>query len=173
MASYFYRDKYQIDMLSKEQYEKWALTNPGVDYQKFKKYFRLIRDEIFTCILENPSGVDLPFYMGNLSVKVLDIDFKCADDLPRSTLTNKITGEKYFKPFYTSEIPKKIKITWKKHSLFKSLPSIFGIEACRTFKKVISAGVRNNLQKYEKAFLFDKTPSKCEDKPKPSLFDLA
>lgn len=163
-------------MISRESYQKWVEANPKfstVSFQKFKSYYRLLREEIFQCILDNPSGVDLPFYMGNLSVKVLDIEFKCVDDYPKSFVRDKVLNKMVSRPFITTDIPKRIKIVWKKHFLFKSLASVFGVEACRTFKTVISAGVRNNLHRYEKAFKYDKTPSKCEDLPKVSLFDIA
>jgi hypothetical protein len=177
MALYFRKEKYQTSMITKATYNKWIEENPQfskVPYSKWKRYWKYLREEVYQAVIENPDGVDLPLFMGNISVKILDIEFKCAKDFNTSILTNKETGKKEKLPFITSDIPKKPKIVWKKHKLFTSLPSIFGTEMARTCKKVISAGIRNNLFKYSKAFGHDKVKSKCEEIiPVMSLFDQA
>lgn len=176
MASYFTKGKYQTSIISKEYYEKWLAQNPQyshIDFQKWKRYWRYLREEIYVRVIENPEGVDLPLFLGNISVKILDIDFKCAKDFGKSILTDKETQNKVKVPFITSDIPKKPKIVWRKHTLFTSLPAIFGTEMAKTCKKIISAGIRNNLTNYQKAFHHQGVASKCEDKPEPSLFDLA
>lgn len=176
MATYFTKGKYQTSIISQEFYNKWVVQNPNyshIDFQKWKRYWKYLREEIYSGVIENSEGVDLPFFLGNISVKILDIDFKCAKDFISSNRSDKITGERIRIPFITSDIPKKPKIVWRKHPLFLSLPAIFGTEIAKSCRKVISAGIRNNLSKYQKAFHHQGVESKCEDVPEPSLFDLA
>lgn len=163
-------------MVTREHFDNWLEANPQykgkVDLQKYKKYFKEFRAGVFQGIIDNPSGVDFDFQLGNWSCKVLDVDFKCEKDF-LSTSTN-FDGKGFRRvPFVTSDMPKKVKIAWKKHLLFKSLPSIFGVETQRTMKSTISHGVAGNLHFYEKAYKHDKVASKCEEEKPKSLWDMA
>lgn len=177
MPTVFRKTKYQTEIISKETYKKWKEENPiykNIPFSKFIKYWKELRTELIECILENPNGVDLPLFLGNLSIRVLDKEFKCTKDFNYSILTNKITGLKEKLPFISSTIPKKIKITWTKHPLFQGFAKILAIENQDLFKKTISAGVRGRENYYQKAFDKDKIKSKCEDIPvKTSFFDKA
>lgn len=174
MAVYFTKGKYQTSIISREFFEKWKQENPqysDVEMSKWKRYWKYLREEIYQCAVENPEGLDLPFYLGNLSVRILDIDFKCAKDFNKTTVINKETGNIERMPFVTSDIPKKPKITWKKHKLFLALPALFGAEMSRACKKAISAGIRDNLFRYQKAFHHPGVKSKCEDNVEKGLYD--
>jgi hypothetical protein len=176
MAKYFVKKKYEKSIISRETFEEWQKLNPQFadkTYVDFTNYWYHLRNEFFNCVIENPSGVDLPLFMGNMSVKILDIDFKGKEDYLKTNLTDKETGEKIKVPFVGSDVPKGVKIVWKKHKLFQSLPSIFGCEIAKTMKITVSKGVRNNLNNYEKAFNHDKIKSKHKPVEEKSLFDLA
>lgn len=176
MASVFRKDKYQIKIVTRENYDKWLIENPKyqgvVTFQKFRKYYIALRTAIFQGIIDNPSGVDLDFQLGNLSCKVLDVEFKCSKDFLSTTRNYNGRGAERLQ-FVTSDMPKKVKITWKKHLLFKSLPSVLAVEAQKTMKQIISKGVAPNLHFYEKAYKYDKAPTKCEEEKPKSLWDLA
>ncbi len=151
MPKVFRKDKYQTEIISEQNYKKWKKENPEfskTSFSQWKRYWSKLRDELMLAILENPAGVDIPLFLGNFSIRVIDKEFKCTKDFFKSILTNKETGMKEKVPFITSTIPKKIKITWTKHSLFSAFARIFGCENQDKFKKTISAGVRNNEHKY-------------------------
>ncbi len=174
---FFSRKKYQTEIICKEMFKKWKGENPKFDnisYETFNRYWRILRSEIFQVVLDNPSGVDLPLFLGNLSVRVLDIDFTCEKDFLRITGKNEQTGEVERFPVIETDIPKKIKITWKKHRLFRAISSVLTVENTWLFKTTISRGVRERgVNTFQKAFKFDKVPSKCEEQEEVSLFDQA
>ena len=173
MLKYFSKKKYQIDIISENNFNKWKKENSefDIDFQKFKKYWRHLRSELVECILDNPSGVDLPIFLGNLSIRVIDIDFKCSKDFLKTIQINPETGIVEKVPFITTTLPSKVKITWTKHKLFQTIAKVLCLESSETLKKSISEGVRNNINKYQKAFKHKGLVSKCEDVPDVSLFD--
>lgn len=176
MPKVFRKNKYQTEIISKENFEKWKSQNPeynSTTWKDFQNYWRALREEIFVGILDNSAGVDLPLYLGNFSVRIIDKEFKCAEDFNKSILMNKETGEYEKRPFITSDIPKKAKIAWVKHKLFKSLPKVLCVENQDMFKKTISEGIRNRENEYQKAFKHTGIKSKCVEEPEKSLFDQA
>ena len=175
MGKYFRRDKYQINMLSVDYFNKWIEENPQfkgkIDYAKFKRYWKYFRIEFYNELLKNPDGIDLQFFMGNISIKILDIDFKCSKDFLSTIRTD--NGEKKRILFPSVDNPKKGKIVWKKNRMFKKIPGYLGMEAAKSFKKAVGQGIRNRTKFYKKLARYDKVPSKCTEIKKISLFDLA
>lgn len=175
MGKYFRREKYQMNMLSKEFFKKWMDENPQfkgkIDYSKFKRYWKYFRQEFYKEVLENPLGVDLPQMIGNISVKILDMEFKCEKDFLSTTRNYNGTNER-IQPIST-DTPKKGKITWKKHRKARADLSHLGMEACKLFKTTIGQGIRHRTHHYQKMAKIDKVPTKCEEIKKISLFDSA
>jgi|SRR6478609_5973545 len=171
MITYFSRKSYQTPIVRKEVYEAWKQENPKfkkVTYAQFKAEWRKFVDDLCQEIIKNPSGVDLYNNIGNFSIKILDINFKCEKDflLVKKGKLHKLT------PVITTDSPKKGKITWKKAINTPGVAKFMGFEAASKFKKVIARNLKGNENLYEKAFSFDKTPSKCMDEEEKSLFDL-
>jgi len=172
----FRREKYQIDILSEEYFNKWITDNPQykdkMNFQKWKRYWKYVRDAIVEEVIAKTSGVDLPLFLGNLSIKILDIDFKCHKDYISSPKYDQFGP--YHKPDATPNLPKKAKIAWKKHKLFSGdVASSLGMEAARTFKTMVGRAVRNRTHVYEKACKHDGIKSKCEPEKPYSLYDIA
>lgn len=170
---HFNRNKYRINVTDREYYEKWVELNPilsqHIDFQKFKRYLRLFREEFFKEILINPSGIELDHQMGNISIRILDIDFKCEKDFEKVLSTEK----REYEYRITSNMPKRAKITWKKHIKFKRIPSLMGMDPARAFKKAVGGkNIADNMNIYKKAYRVDKVQSKCPPVTEKSIFDI-
>lgn len=159
-------------MISKEMYHKWVKqTGNVISYSEWNKGWLAIRSAFFDGVINHPSGVDLPLLMGNISIKILDNEFKCAKDFLNSSYRPEPGAEYKWRPFISTESPKRAKIVWKKHPQFMGIPATMGLQASETFKTVVSRAVRGKTERYEKVSKYGAKKSKCEDKPRKGLFD--
>jgi hypothetical protein len=159
-------------MLGRDMYNKWIMhSGYSITYKEWEQVWKSIRNAFFEAVTTHPSGVDLPLLMGNISIKILDSDFKCAKDFLHSAYRPK-SGEEYARrPYITIDTPKRAKITWKKHKLFMGIPATMGLQAAETFKTAVSRAVRGKTERYQKMEKYGSKKSKCEDIPEKGLFD--
>lgn len=172
---YFKRSDYQEKLVSRKYFMIWREKYPEfkhIEYMKWKNYWKLIRVEFFKEILSNNAGVDLPVHMGNISIKILDKEFRGVKDFPNrgSIVDNKAV--QILTPVHGSI--KTASITWKKSKVFKSVPAMFGFEKGRTMKQFIREHLQETgINKYQK-MAKENSPSKYKEEDKPiSIFDLA
>lgn len=174
---YFKRGKYQTKIISEEYFNKWIDNNPQfkgkIDYQKFKRYWRYLRKEMFNTVLTNPSGMDLPLDLGNLSVKLMDVEFKGPKDYPKTPRLEKGNIIMHRDTSIGSiSVPS---VVWKKSRKFRDIPSMLGLEKARTFKIQVRNFIKMNGKKsFQKmAGYIEKKSEYKEEEQKPiSIFDL-
>jgi hypothetical protein len=171
---YFSKKKYTIELVDKSGYERWKLKNPeysNIDYSTYLKYWKYIRQGFVEEILRNPFGINLPFYLGNVSIKKMDREFKCEKDYPITPVYNKELDKMEAKP-YPNFDNKVVRIYWKKIRRFM-IPSLFGVEFKSAFTKDVSKRLRtmnlNVFQMEPHSFTY---PSKCGEKEDKKPFDL-
>ena len=163
---YFKRSKYQEKIIVTKYFNMWLEKNHQyvgkVDCQRFRRYWRYIRSEFFDKMVENPGGVDLPLFMGNMSIKIID-------NSNPSTIRRKVDGvEKRI--YYASATGRTGTVTWTKHKRFRGTVSLFGFEKAKTLKNTITKYLKvtgiNRYQSIRKGI-----PKDSEEK-EPSIFDL-
>jgi len=168
---YFNRSKYRKIIITNENLEKFKKIYP--DFAKYpnsklKKYWKFLYVEAVDEMIRNIAGIELPFYLGNLSIRALDIDFKGHLDIPQSAFNKKLKLPRFI---HTSH---RMKIVWKKHLLFKSFSKSMGVEICKFTKSRVSDAVSGKENYYQKAYKHDKIPSKHKEIfIEKSLFDSA
>lgn len=173
MRKNFSKSKYQTPMLDRKMYRRWVKEQGGtLSFGEWNEGWIAIRKAFFDTIISHPAGVDLPLFMGNMSIKILDNEFKCAKDFLKSSYRPHSGAPYAWQPFISTDTPKRAKIVWKKHKLFMGIPATMGLQASDTFKTVVSNAVRGRTGHYEKVGKYGAKKSKCEDKlPRKGLFD--
>ncbi len=168
---YFSRKKYRQEVISLETYNKWINDNPQyshIKYEQFVKYWKMIRTEIINTVRDNYLGYTIS-KIGNFSIKVMDIDFKCAKDFLVYTRNYKTANKN--EPSITTNDPKKVKIVWKKEKFYQSIFSLLGSDpSCYLKNLVLDIIHKNRLNTFSKSKLT--TKSKCEDVKEKSAWDL-
>lgn len=169
----FYKGRWDRKMTGVESWKKWkADIGHKATYSEWSRSWKAIRQEIYKTITENPVGIDLPFFMGNISVKILDSEFKCAKDFFTTKFRNS-PDEPIRRMPYTKDIalPRRAKFVWKKHPLFMGLAATMGIEFSKGFKKYTVPKIHENINIYQKAQKYKRKKTLCEDEPEKSIFD--
>lgn len=174
MSGYFLKSKYSYNLLSEIAYKELCANNPElfktIKFKDFKKIWLLFIDEFIKSCLENPSGVDLDLDFGNISIKILDKEFKCAKDFAK---TNVFMDGKFRNiPYITTDVPKIGKITWKRSKMFLQ-SRLSGMQANKKFGKLVGEELRKNIHRFQKVEKYKVKKSKCEPEKPVSLFDIA
>lgn len=166
---YFSKAKYRKNIVSKETFLEWKEQNPqysDIDFTKFKKLFKILKNELISIILNNPKGVRIK-HIGIFVIKILDIDFNCSKDFLR--LMHNYGEGKRNTPVITVSNPKKIKISWKKDRYCNAILTTLGSTPSRLIKDEVKA-INNKTNRYSKANVT--ITSKCKEEKEKSLFEL-
>lgn len=78
----FHKHRFIHKVVSKELYEQWLGENPEyqeVSYQAFEDVWKLIAEKIRAEVTAGPDGVRLPFYSGDLYVRLVDMLTRTVD----------------------------------------------------------------------------------------------
>ncbi len=172
---YFKKTEYTEELLTKEGYNNWISNYPqykDVSFDTWKRYWRMIKKEIGETLLSNAFGWDLPLYLGNLSIKKMDREFKCEKDLPHTPVYDKTLDKMVLKPYPNIE-NKVVKIVWKKSRRNRKIPDMFAVEVKSLLTKQLSKKLKTmNLDTFQMDNIAASLPSRCEDIPLKHPFDL-
>lgn len=171
---YFSKKKYTIELVDKDGYDRWIKKNPKyahIDYSTYLKYWKHIRQGFVSELLTNSFGINLPFHLGNVSIRKMDREFKCEKDYPMTPVYNKELDRMEAKP-YPNFDNKVVRVYWKKVRRFM-IPSLFGVEFKSSMTKELSKRLKtinlNFFQMEPHDFTYRSKCGTVEDK-KP--FDL-
>lgn len=166
---YFSKAKYRKNIITEETFLAWKAQNPqyeNVDFAKFKKLFKILKNELINIILNNPKGVRIK-HIGIFVIKILDIDFNCSKDFLRARYDyGKLKANE---PIITTSNPKKIKISWKKDRYCNAILTTLGSTASKLIKDEVKA-INNKTNRYSKSNVT--ITSKCKEETEKSLFEL-
>lgn len=173
---YFKRSKYQEKFITEKYFKLFLESFPQyaklIDYQKFKRYWKYIRLSMYEAVLENPSGVELPLFFGNISIKVLDREFLEKKDLMVDK-RKRFPGVENPNKIFSGGNIKKASITWKKNKIHSAFVQLMAFEKAITFRRTIGKRLFvQGIKKYEKLNQKEVPRIKVEEKPF-SIFDLA
>lgn len=172
---YFTKEEYTEELLGKEGYESWVKNYPefkDVSFDTWKRYWRLIKKEVLEIISTNTFGFELPLYLGTLSLKKMDREFKCEKDFPHTPVYNKELDKMELKPYPNIE-NKVVKIVWKKSRRNKKIPDLFAVEVKSLLTKQISERIKKgNIDIFQMDNMAWQYPSRCEEVPLKHPFDL-
>ena len=69
----FRKEKYVTEIISKDLYNKWIKDNPeysNIEFSKFKLIAYAITQRYSDKIIEEPHGVKLPFFCGEICIRL-------------------------------------------------------------------------------------------------------
>ena len=166
---YFSKAKYRKNIVTQETYLEWKKLHPqyqDVDFIKFKKLFKLLKNELISIILNNPKGIRIK-HLGIFVITILDIDFSCSKDFLRARYS--YGNLKVNEPIITTSNPKKIKIAWKKDKYCNAILTTLGSTPSKLIKDEVKA-INGKTNKYCKSNVT--ITSKCKEEKEKSLFEL-
>lgn len=130
----FRQNKFFTQAVSEDTYNIWKNNNPELSskinsYNSFLKYWKYISNAIITEVCNNPLGVKLPYYCGELSVKYIGADMK-PYDIKKSQLL-----EKKVEHLNWNSAEKLGKIVWntERASRFSAMIKYYGFKGVRKF----------------------------------------
>jgi len=170
---YFLKKPWTIELVNKESYERWKKKNSeyNITYREYIKIWNKIVDEIIKTVVYDTNGLELPLYLGTLSVKKIDKEYRCEKDMPKVFRLNEYKiKESVPLPNMSSTF---CKIVWKKNRRNKNIPSLLAMEASSVMKKKVFKRIKNEgTGKFQLAQQTEPIPSKCEPIQEKSLFDI-
>lgn len=171
---YFLKKPWTKEIICKENYDKWIdKTNYKYSYDEYLKLWSDISEEIISIVCKENQGFDMDNFLGNLSIKRLDREFKCEKDFPTIINYNETTHKKELIPIIN--IDNKIgRIYWKKVKTRMGLTSLFGMEVKKGFQQKVFKYIKEKgMNSFQLEPNHTTIPSKCEERIETNIFDLA
>lgn len=152
----FRKTKYTKEIISLDVYKEWIAENPEyveVTYQDFKLYWRSIAEKVRWHIINNPMGVHLPFYCGDIRVQYIPKSVK-VPNIPLGTQLGQVI---YDTSLLTKGKGGKISWVRKYASRYNPLILLYCYEPIRDIRRGVKAKIeeaaeiyRNSTVNYEK-----------------------
>jgi len=144
----FHKYRFVHKVINNTLYEQWKMENPEfeeVSYQTFEDIWKLIAEKIRAEVTAGPDGVRLPFYSGDIYIRLVDM-LKRTTDVKRSAEKGDRVAHLNWN---TNRLPGKVCWSTRHSRLRNRWTRLYGFSPAVVFRKEASRALREHPEVFK------------------------